>query len=400
MRLTSRLCASLIASVAAVSLVLAWYQTRAHTRDLNRELQRQALVLAEALAKSAEPLVQTHSLASLQALVNQFKDREQVAGIVIFDAARQPLAMTAGLAPRLSPLPPPVKQAMDDGKAHAQFLTMDGDRMHVVALPMHDDPAVTGLVTMFHDTTYISARIAGLWRRALIGVAVQTLLIGCITLLTLRFGYGRPLARMADWMKELRMGAATGVPSIPEHGEFAPLTQEVHRLASSLVAARAAAEEEARLRDTAESKWTAERLRVCVRSRLGDSRLFAVSNREPYEHVHRGDRDRVRGAGQRSGDGAGAGSASLRRDLDRAGHGRRRSRNGGRAGRLRVPPDHPQYTLRRVWLTEEEEEGFYLGLRQRRALAALPHRAHAAHVSRGRLGTVPRGQSRSSPTRC
>ena len=53
MRLTSRLCFSLIASVAAVSLVLAWYQTRAHTRDLNRELQRNALVLAETLAKSA-----------------------------------------------------------------------------------------------------------------------------------------------------------------------------------------------------------------------------------------------------------------------------------------------------------------------------------------------------------
>jgi len=375
MRLTSRLCASLIGSVAAVSLVLAWYQTRAHTRDLNRELQRQALVLAETLAKSAEPLVQTHSLASLQALVNQFKDREQVAGIVIFDAARQPLAMTAGLAPRLSPLPPPVLQAMDDGKAHAQFLTMDGDQMHVVALPMHDDAAVTGLVTMFHDTTYISARIAGLWRRALIGVAVQTLLIGCITLLTLRFGYGRPLARMADWMKELRMGAATGVPSIPEHGEFAPLTQEVHRLASSLVAARAAAEEEARLRDTAESNWTAERLRVFVRSRLGDDRLFVVSNREPYEHVHRGDQIEcvVPASGLvtalepvlRACDGTWVAQATGDADREVV----------DSAGRVRVPPDHAQYTLRRVWLTEEEEKGFYLGFANE-GLWPLCHIAH------------------------
>ena len=30
-------------------------------------------------------------------------------------------------------------------------------------------------------------------------------------------------------------------------------------------------------------------------------------------------------------------------------------------GRLRVPPDHPQFTLRRVWLTKEEEDGFYFG---------------------------------------
>jgi trehalose 6-phosphate synthase len=29
--------------------------------------------------------------------------------------------------------------------------------------------------------------------------------------------------------------------------------------------------------------------------------------------------------------------------------------------RLRVPPDHPHYTLRRIWLTKEEEQGYYLG---------------------------------------
>jgi trehalose 6-phosphate synthase len=33
-----------------------------------------------------------------------------------------------------------------------------------------------------------------------------------------------------------------------------------------------------------------------------------------------------------------------------------------RHDRLRVPPDDPSYTLRRVWLSPEEEEGFYYGL--------------------------------------
>jgi trehalose 6-phosphate synthase len=31
-------------------------------------------------------------------------------------------------------------------------------------------------------------------------------------------------------------------------------------------------------------------------------------------------------------------------------------------GRLRVPPEDPRYTLRRVWLTKEQEEGYYNGL--------------------------------------
>src|SRR5260370_37232043 len=67
-----------------------------------------------------------------------------------------------------------------------------------------------------------------------------------------------------------------------------PLTREVSLIASSLTAARAAAEEEARLRDAGLSIWTPERLRISMRDKLNGSRLFAVSNREPYRHGRQG----------------------------------------------------------------------------------------------------------------
>src|SRR2546429_8601067 len=59
-------------------------------------------------------------------------------------------------------------------------------------------------------------------------------------------------------------------------------------LARDLHSARAAAETEARLRDSNASLWTAERLRVSLRDRLQDQPLFVVSNREPYMHVFDG----------------------------------------------------------------------------------------------------------------
>ena len=43
--------------------------------------------------------------------------------------------------------------------------------------------------------------------------------------------------------------------------------------------------------------------------------------------------------------------------------------------RVRVPPDHPRYTLRRVWLTNEEEAGYYQGLANE-GLWPLCHIAH------------------------
>ena len=59
-------------------------------------------------------------------------------------------------------------------------------------------------------------------------------------------------------------------------------------MAESLIAARASAETEARLRDAGEHLWTEERLGVHMRDRSGSSRIFVVSNREPYVHVRQG----------------------------------------------------------------------------------------------------------------
>jgi len=375
MRVTSRLSFSLICSVAAVSLVLAYYQTRADTRSLHHELERHALVLAESIAKSVEPLVESNSYRELQRLVDRFKDREQIAGIAVYSAGGELLAISSGLAGRLDQVPAPVLQSTGDGLTHAAFLRMGGDPMHVVAWPLRQDPSVIGILSIFHDTAYIDMQAAALWRRALIGVAIQTLLIGCITLLMIRWGFGRPLVRMTEWLYELRTGAASGEDHITEQGEFEPLTKEVTRLASSLVAARAAAHEEARLRESAESNWTADRLRVFVQSRLGGDRLFAVSNREPYEHVRRpeGIQCVVPASGLvtalepvlRACDGTWIAQATGDADhetVDELGH-------------VRVPPDHAQYTLRRVWLTPEEEQGFYLGFANE-GLWPLCHIAH------------------------
>src|SRR5579863_2014708 len=101
MRLTSRLSSSLICSVAGVSLILAYFQTGAGTRSLHHELERHALVLAESVAKSAEPLVESNSYGELQTLVDRFKDREQISGIAVYSVSGELLTASSGLAKRL-----------------------------------------------------------------------------------------------------------------------------------------------------------------------------------------------------------------------------------------------------------------------------------------------------------
>ena len=375
MRLTSRLSILLIASVAVVSLAFAYVQMRASRRGLDRELGRHALVLAETLSKSAQPLLKNHSYRELQRLVDQFENREQIAGVVVLNMAGDPVAVSSRLAPRLDNYPAPVRQALGDSLTHAGFVNLGGDPVHVIAMPLRDDPLAIGVLAIFHDAAYIEQQTAALWRRALIGVLVQTFLIGLITLLTIRIAIAQPLKRTTQWLHELRTGSETNAVKMEHQGEFASLTREASELASSLREARAAAEREAHLRESGESNWTAERLRVFVRGRLGGDHLFAVSNREPYEHVHRDNaiRYRVPASGLVTAlepvlcACEGTWIAQATGDADRE--------TVNEAGRVRVPPENSQYTLRRLWLTEEEEQGFYFGFANE-GLWPLCHIAH------------------------
>ncbi len=388
MHLTQRLSLSLIFGVAAVSLGFAFYQTHTETSALKSDLDRHSLVLAESLAKSAEPLLAKHSYRELQNLTDRLKDRERIAGAAVYDANGYVIAMTRGLDGRLAPdantaNPAAVVQSIENDAEESEFLRRDahGGRLHVATVPLKNNNQLIGVLAIFHEAMYIDSQVGAMWQRALTGVALQTVLIVSITLLTLRWGVVRPMRAMTQWLRDLRAGGDAQANAVPPQGEFAPLTREVTRLASSLTAARAAAQEEARLRDSAESTWTTDRLRVFVNGKLGGSRIFAVSNREPYEHFHR-----VTGIEAAI---PASGLVTALEPILSACHGTWIAQATGDADRetadqydhVRVPPDHPHYTLRRVWLTKEQEQGFYLGF-SNEGLWPLCHIAHTRPVFR------------------
>ncbi len=340
------------------------------------DLDHHGLVLADSLTKSAEQLVGSHSYRELQRLLDRFVDREHIAGIAVYGGAGEILATTSGLLSELGRQPDNMKQLLETGNGKQEAFVSPTGSMHLTALPLRGNGAVIGALALYYDATYIDRQAAALWRRALTGVLVQTFLIGAVTLIAIRWGVGRPLQRMAARLRELRVGGSSwGNQVLSGPPEFEPLTREVTRLATSLTAARAVAEEEARLRDTAESLWTAERLRIFVQGRLSGSRRFAVSNREPYEHFFR--------SGTVTYQVPASGLVTALEPILRACDGTWIAQATGDADRetvdqddrVRVPPDHPQYTLRRLWLTKEEEDGFYLGFANE-GLWPLCHIAH------------------------
>jgi len=377
MHLSRRLMLSLLASVAAVTTIFAIYQFAAEMHALKDVVQRQSIILAETQQKPVAQILQSGSVQDLQALADQFRNHEHLEGVAIYDVEGKPLAFTEGLSSKLNGTPPAVARAMQTDRDRSEFFAFGGLPMHVLAMPLSNDGHVFGAIAVYHNVAFIWAPV---WRHALMSAA-QTLLIVILTLVIVRWSLNKPLQHIAQWLRDLRTGNAHGQNKLPAETMFLPLTNEVTHLATSLSAARAAAEEEARLRNAALSVWTAERLRISMLEKLNGSRVFAVSNREPYEHKHQGNSITwsVPPSGLvtalepvlRASDGTWIAQGTG--DADRE--------SADRRGRLRVPPDQPQYTLRRVWLTKEEEEGFYYGFANE-GLWPLCHIAHTRPVFR------------------
>jgi alpha,alpha-trehalose-phosphate synthase [UDP-forming] len=398
MRTALKMVLPLIVSVAVVSVLFAWYQVRTAKRVLRNDLSRRAEILGEALQESVEPLMNRAPDKNLQRLVERFGEREHLEGVAVYDADGKALAITPGIAAIFESWPESVKISIAKDEIHDEFVNKKhrdngGNEavlaLHIHAVPLHrNDATLAGALAVFHDTSYIDEQVAHTLRDSLLNALVQTILIAGLALVLVRWTFMRPLKHTAHWLRTMRTGGANGAkapPGLPEgQGEiFDQLHQEVKHLARDLTTARASAEEEARLRETGASQWTAERLRVSLQNKLHETPLFVVSNREPYMH-ERIDKDgSIRVIVPASGlvtalepvllacNGTWVASGTGSADHDVV----------DQSDRLRVPPDHPSYTLRRVWVTDEENKGFYEGF-SNEGLWPLCHIAHARPVFR------------------
>jgi len=379
--LSARLIVSLILGVTLVSLCSSYYQVLMMDRGLRKDLERRSEVLGESLGRNVERDMARDTPQALQRTVQQFANREHLAGLAVYDPQGHPIAITANLEPLMATAPGVVSQALKQDQDTSAFLKIGSASIHIYALPLHKGDETIGSLAIVHDSGYIRSESLRIWRETFLSALAHVVLIALITLLIVRWSIAGPIARTAHWMRALRTGRGAVRIRVPDLELFRPLAREVATFAESLNTARSAAELEARLRESGESMWTADRLAVHVRARLEEGRLFVVSNREPYTHTRRGKSVVVNVPASglvtaiepvlRACDGTWVAHGSGDADLDAV----------DAHDRLLVPPDDPRYTLRRVWLTKEEEEGYYYGFANE-GLWPLCHIAHTRPLFR------------------
>lgn len=242
--------------------------------------------------------------------------------------------------------------------------------VHVSARELTQDGSAAGRLILVQDMRFIELRGSDA-RRYFLGLfAVVACMVSLITVLIAHLSWH-------GWVRgvrEMMRGELSSRSPNRASPEFAPLASDLRALLQDY-------QRELQGSGVDATSWNAETLKSLLSQDLAGDEILVVSNREPYIHVNTPDGIRV----QRPA----SGLVTAVEAVMRACSGTWIAHGAGSADRatvdgkdhVRVPPEHPSYTLRRVWLSKEEEQGYYYGFANE-GLWPLCHIAHVRPVFR------------------
>jgi trehalose 6-phosphate synthase len=356
MRFLIRLLGALWLATLVVSGGFAWYEVHQERTRLIEDLQRRAALAADAVREATERLVARGARDGYERVLTRFGRQDRT--IAIYDAFGSVIEASPEVKRSLGPISPLVSEAIQKNQPTRAFATVNGRTRVVHVVPLQQDDRSIGAAAVLVDAEYLEASEWDLWQRTAVRFGVLMLLLTGITWVVVRWSVTRPMTRIAEWTRQLKSGQPVAPPPQADASLFGSLATEVTSLARTLARARLAAAEEARLRLVGDSLWTEERLKQFVEIRFGERPIYVVSNREPVSHEQEGRSiAELRPA---------SGLVTALEPIMLACGGVWVAHGSGTADRvvgerIGLPVDDPAYTLRRVWLTDQEEAGYYYG---------------------------------------
>jgi alpha,alpha-trehalose-phosphate synthase [UDP-forming] len=374
-----------IVSLITLAFVLfAVLQARSEEAKLRDELRRKAKAVAESAELLARYILKDRDVSGAMRLADTFQKRERLQGCAIYDPNGSFLVVTPSFAD-WKPKSADYFTRLSENRARPDAIEKyHGLSVYSYALPVADtDGKVLGGVEVIYDTSYIFTSLGESWKRAAAFLAVLAACVTFTLFMIQRQLFILPVNRLTEWFRKFQKGETDEPHPVVETGELGKLASEVEQVALNLRIARKVASQEATVRRDQEELWTESRLRDHVQARLGQSALVVVSNREPFMHVYNesaGKAECIRPAG---------GVVTALDPVLRAcggtwvahGSGNMDRKFVNSKDRLGVPPEDNHYILRRVWLTKDQEQGYYYGF-SNEGLWPLCHNTHTRPVFR------------------
>jgi len=345
-------------------LTLRWF-----IRDLDIRARLIASAVEDPLIELlTDPARDRVRVQRVQALFKRVIKDERLFALGYCDASGTVLYKTDTL-PRGVRCPPPGPLATN---VPGEMVTHERGPLHVATSPLVSDGVQLGSLIVVHDMSFVERRSADTKRYIVYLFAAIGGVVALVTVVIAELSW-------RGWMAgttALIRGHGRAGASLPHARELRPIARDLAALVQEL-------EMERRTRDESQVHWAPEALRKILLEDLKGDEVLCVSNREPYIHVRRDDQVAV----QRPA----SGLVTALEPVMRACSGTWIAHGSGSADRdtvdrhdaVMVPPEQPVYRLRRVWLSEAEEAGYYYGF-SNEGLWPLCHIAHTAPLFRAR----------------
>ena len=354
-------CALALLAYAAVplfdGLTLRWF-----SRDLDMRSQLISSTLQEPLAD----LVQKGERPRINALLQRATQDERLLAVGVCDTNNKLLYRSS-----LFPKTITCTSHEADAKDPLHLIRLPQGPVHVVTSPLKYEGISIGSLMLIHDMSYVERRSADTRKYIIILFVVLGVVISLITVLVAHLSW-------QGWMEGVRaMMRGEGILrpfSQPASAELQPLVGEMRTLLRNL-------ETERRHADDMTTTWNPAALRALLNKQLTGDQVLVVSNREPYIHIKTDQGVIV----HRPASGLVTAVEPVMRACSGTwiahGSGSADQETVDRHDRVGVPPAKPEYNLRRIWLTKEEEQGYYYGFANE-GLWPLCHNAHVRPIFR------------------
>jgi trehalose-6-phosphate synthase len=370
MRLSLRFLAPLAITLGAIAYAVVPLVDELTLKWFVRDLDIRTKLIATA---AQEPLVELLTdntrdrvrLQRVQAFFNRMLQDERLFAIAFCDAAGTLVYRTQTFPTDIACRP---VTALDDDSS--RVVKKQGSALHVGTSPIMSEEKRLGEMVILHDMSFIERRSADTKKYIFYLFAALGALIALVTVVIAEISF-------RGWMagiKALIRGQALALSPQPDSPALLPIARDLEALVREL-------EGERRMRDEAQISWTPEALRRILHEDLEGEEILIVSNREPYIHVKSDAGIEVRRPA--------SGLVTALEPVMRACSGTWIAHGSGNADadtvdandRVMVPPEKPGYCIRRVWMSKEEEAGYYYGF-SNEGLWPLCHIAHTRPVFR------------------
>ncbi len=392
MRLSLRFLVPLFLALAFLAYIVVPQVDALTVRWFVRDLDSRAQLAAAPLADQLAELIPQQAQGRIVTLLNSVTQNERLYAIAYCNGAEHIAYRSANLPTAITCKQGTNEQRIGNGVGDVvgTLVKLPKGSVHVARVPVRAGEGEVGMLVMVSDISFIESRSEDTRKYTILLFLGIGLVTSLVTVLVAHLSWRGWIAGVQALLRgEGVVRPFSGVEGLAkgrslDHANPADFDPELRPLMSDLRGIMREVDEERRLRDVASDdggEWTPERLRKLLKDHLSDDEIIVVSNREPYIHVKTDHGIEVQCPA--------SGLVTAVEPVMRACSGTWIAHGAGSAdretvdarARVAVPPSDPSYTLRRIWLTQEEEEGYYYGFANE-GLWPLCHIAHVRPVFR------------------